>query len=190
MRSNEGRTTVFVRGNFMFILAFGLSALMNSAVDGQTAKRAVGHRTDSSFIHRPVVILVHGRSNAFASRETMLREWREALAEGLQRAGADGLLTNDDVRLVYYGNVYAPGYVPSNYCEHLPVSERAGLTGLAAERAREEDAWDDVEPIRASLWDQLVNGATKALARVASPNLALIFLDDVRAYLKKRVQFC
>jgi hypothetical protein len=90
---------------------------------------------------RPLVLLLHGRGVQDADSAGLRRQWRDALNMGLVAAGAESLIGEQDLRLVWYADALDPRM--SNACERrgdTPTSEIASglasagaLLGMAAE---------------------------------------------------------
>jgi hypothetical protein len=58
------------------------------------------------------VLAVHGINNTYSAGPVMAREWSPALLGGVGLAGGRGLLSEDDVACVFYGDVFRrPGRV-------------------------------------------------------------------------------
>lgn len=58
------------------------------------------------------VLAVHGINNTYSAGPVMAREWVPALLGGVELAGGRGLLDEDDVACVFYGDVFRrPGRV-------------------------------------------------------------------------------
>src|SRR5687768_10250701 len=65
---------------------------------------------------RPVIILLHGRAQAWNTAAEMERDWFAALDDGLEKIGGQGLLMSDDRRFIRYEWVYESDYRPSPSC--------------------------------------------------------------------------
>lgn len=58
---------------------------------------------------RPIVLLVHGRHQAFMLTDDLAHEYTEGLLEGLQAVPHGDLITKNDLRFVAYQNLFEPG---------------------------------------------------------------------------------
>lgn len=54
------------------------------------------------------VVAVHGIGQQLAGEQTLLTKWWPAMADGLRRAGADGMAPRSDVAMAFYGDVFRP----------------------------------------------------------------------------------
>jgi hypothetical protein len=54
---------------------------------------------------RPIVLVVHGRGLLDRDSAALRTEWTQALRRGTRNLGVDGLLGDDDVRLVWYADL-------------------------------------------------------------------------------------
>lgn len=54
------------------------------------------------------VVGVHGIGKQLLGEKTLLKEWWPAMADGLRRAGAAGRLSEPDVAMAFYGDVFRP----------------------------------------------------------------------------------
>ena len=74
------------------------------------------------------VVCVHGIGRQLDGEQSLLKDWRPALQDGLIRAGAGGLVADADVGMAFYGDLFRPsGQVlavgdPHYYQITLPAS--------------------------------------------------------------------
>ncbi|MFF4402268.1 hypothetical protein [Streptomyces sp. NPDC001480] len=54
------------------------------------------------------VVGVHGIGKQLLGEDSLLKEWRPALTDGLRRAGAAGAVAEADVAMAFYGDVFRP----------------------------------------------------------------------------------
>lgn len=54
------------------------------------------------------VVAVHGIGKQLLGEESLLKEWRPALLDGLRRTGAGGAVRGPDVAMAFYGDVFRP----------------------------------------------------------------------------------
>jgi pimeloyl-ACP methyl ester carboxylesterase len=54
------------------------------------------------------VVCVHGVGSQQSGEQQLLRSWRPALRDGLNRAGAAGTLADDDIAMAFYGDLFLP----------------------------------------------------------------------------------
>jgi len=54
------------------------------------------------------VVCVHGIGKQVQGEDRLRAEWWPALSDGLRRAGADGLVTESDVAVGFYGDLFRP----------------------------------------------------------------------------------
>ncbi|MFI1420805.1 hypothetical protein ACH4VX_23050 [Streptomyces sp. NPDC020731] len=54
------------------------------------------------------VVAVHGIGKQLLGEESLLKEWWPALADGLRRAGADGVARRPDTAMAFYGDLFRP----------------------------------------------------------------------------------
>jgi hypothetical protein len=54
------------------------------------------------------VVGVHGIGKQLLGEDTLLKEWCPALADGLRRAGAEGAVSQSDVAMAFYGDLFRP----------------------------------------------------------------------------------
>jgi hypothetical protein len=58
------------------------------------------------------VVCVHGIGKQLDGEQTLLSQWRPALQDGLNRAGATGLLAGTEVGMDFYGDLFRPSGQP------------------------------------------------------------------------------
>lgn len=54
------------------------------------------------------VVAVHGIGQQLLGEESLLTTWWPAMADGLRRAGADGVVSRSDIAMAFYGDVFRP----------------------------------------------------------------------------------
>ncbi|WP_176740994.1 hypothetical protein [Streptomyces agglomeratus] len=54
------------------------------------------------------VVGVHGIGKQLLGEDSLLKEWRPALTDGLRRAGSAGVLAEADVAMAFYGDLFRP----------------------------------------------------------------------------------
>ncbi|MGX1886816.1 hypothetical protein [Streptomyces sp. NPDC055287] len=54
------------------------------------------------------VLGVHGIGKQLLGEDSLLKEWRPALTDGLRRAGSAGVLAEADVAMAFYGDLFRP----------------------------------------------------------------------------------
>ncbi|WTF83022.1 hypothetical protein OG856_35690 [Streptomyces sp. NBC_01594] len=54
------------------------------------------------------VVAVHGIGKQVLGENSLLKEWWPALSDGLRRAGFDGVLSQPDVAMAFYGDLFRP----------------------------------------------------------------------------------
>lgn len=54
------------------------------------------------------VVGVHGIGKQGLGEESLLKDWRPAVLDGLRRAGAGGVVTGADVGMAFYGDLFRP----------------------------------------------------------------------------------
>ncbi|MEV5721907.1 hypothetical protein AB0L41_49350 [Amycolatopsis mediterranei] len=54
------------------------------------------------------IVCVHGIGQQVAGERSLLRDWTDALLDGLTRASYDGVATADDVVMGFYGDLFRP----------------------------------------------------------------------------------
>src|SRR5689334_9331248 len=79
---------------------------------------------------RPLLVVIHGRGQAFQLREPLENQWWAALDDGLRAVAAQDLIPATDRRFVFYGDVYEYSARSSGQCGTHGTGlsyERAGL---------------------------------------------------------------
>lgn len=131
---------------------------------------------------RPLVILIHGRDQAYETSAELEVEWIGSFDDGIRklRAGRDFLTSAADRALVTYQDVYEFGARGPELCGTDPVSlpeESASSSAYAALTRREyvRDAQSAVEVLR---------------GQPAAMSLLINRLPDVKLYLNDRAARC
>jgi hypothetical protein len=140
------------------------------------------------------VLAVHGINNTYSAGPVMVKEWTPALLGGVELAGGRGLLTEDDVACVFYGDLFRlPGrLLGEENVEALEAEdvEEGAEADLLAAWWREAASVDPsvVPPGESTLG--VTSGIQAALAALsgsrflagASERLLIFWLKQVRAY--------
>ncbi|MGV9455717.1 alpha/beta fold hydrolase [Streptomyces sp. NPDC003635] len=141
------------------------------------------------------VVCIHGVGQQYAGERQLHAAWHPALADGMLRAGASAPLPADDVRCVFYGDLFRPpGRTLAVQDPPLTASdveegfETELLLELWAEAARTDDAVLPPDARTLTRTPQTVQRALNALSRsrfFAGLALRGLILDlkQVRAYL-------
>jgi hypothetical protein len=103
----------------MFLRTLALVALVSSLLAGQEDRG------------RPVVLLVHGRGMSDRDTAATRKMWQQALASGARTLTSEPMVSDRDVRVVWYADVLDPRSGAS--CEYSSADPRA-------RRARGDDA--------------------------------------------------
>jgi hypothetical protein len=154
-----------------------VTLLVVNALGAQNAQRG-----------RPVVIFIHGRDQAFRDEASLRSAWIGAFQTGTHKIHAENLVSLGDIRFVYYGDVYSPDFTPSPQC--IRAQSRGGQdAGISSEL---DSLWETASPVRGSLFDEVVKSVGQRLIESSPPirQAVLSRLDDTRAYLEKRAQYC
>jgi hypothetical protein len=151
------------------------------------------------------VLAVHGINNTYSAGPVMAKEWVPALLGGVELAGGRGLLSDDDVACVFYGDVFRrPGRV-------LGDEDPDALEAEDVEDGAEADLlmawWREAASVDPSVVPPgestlgVMSGVQAALAALsgsrflagASERLLIFWLKQVRAYftqpwIRERIQ--
>jgi hypothetical protein len=140
------------------------------------------------------VLAVHGINNTYSAGPVMAREWVPALLGGVELAGGQGLLSQDDIACVFYGDLFRPpgrvlGEEDLEALEPEDVEDGPETDLLAAWWRAAADVDQSVVPPGESTLG-VMSGAQAALAALsgsrflagASERLLIFWLKQVRAY--------
>jgi hypothetical protein len=125
-----------------------------------------GHLSAQS--QRPVVVLIHGRDQGKRREADVKKEFVDALFLGLQRARLENIVQADDVKFVWYGDIYADDGVDRTcpYVQTVPPAERSARQSLSdAVRRFLVSAVSNVPGLEHSLSDILIHDTEEYLSR-------------------------
>jgi hypothetical protein len=119
------------------------------------------------------IVAVHGIGQQYLGEEQLKREWLPALKDGLARAGAKKLSSDDDLFCAFYGDIFRP-----------PGKAGGGSPSLDSE----EESWD--AELLQGMWAEAARvdesvSSPDAQAKVGTPNLvqrALLALSNSKFF--------